>query len=114
MRIDAHRTDSSGDDLDRATAEVIARLQARGIEASDTEDSEQLVRLLDAVERFEAVVQQKGGDLMVDEPNRGNTVQQPDNPAFAMPRRRDDESIAKFTERLSSAAQAASGETPLA
>jgi hypothetical protein len=95
-------------DIQRVRDEIVGRLHTRGIEVRVDEDPEQLVRLLDAVEDFERVVAQKGGDLMVDEPIGARAVREPDNAAFALPIRRADESVAAYTERLRAArAQAA-------
>src|SRR5260221_8828098 len=52
----------------RVTDEIIGRLHALGVEASQRDTPEQLARLLDAVEQFERTVERRGGDLMVDEP----------------------------------------------
>lgn len=96
-------------DLDRAKVEVAARLRSRGIEASERESPEDLVRLLDAVERFERTVQRRGGDLMVDEPisGEGTRPRQPDNRRFVLPVRRDDESIDAFIARIEQARERA-------
>src|SRR2546422_5088234 len=51
----------------RAAAEVAARLRQRGIALTGAERPDDLADLLSAVERFEAVVEAHGGDLMVDD-----------------------------------------------
>jgi hypothetical protein len=83
-----------------ARAEVLARLDDRGIDASDAESVEVLVDLLEAVETFERAVEARGGDLMVDTP----PSRQPDDGQFVLPRRSADESISVFTDRVRSAA----------
>ncbi len=93
-------TDSDRAELRRNTEDVVGRLAERGINVSPNEHPEQLVRLLDAVEDFEAAVQRAGGDLMVDEPVGDKPVRQPDNAAFELPRMRADESIDQYMERL--------------
>ncbi len=50
-----------------AVAEIVSRLQGRGIVVSSADDAEDLVDLLTEVERFEAAVEAHGGDLMVDD-----------------------------------------------
>ena len=108
------RADTSTADTRRNSEEVAGRLAARGIDVSSDENPETLVRLLEAVESFERNVQRKGGDLMVDEPVGSKPVRQPDNAAFVLPRRGDDESIAQYTERIGQAAQRVEGEAPQA
>jgi hypothetical protein len=82
-----------------AIAEVSARLRGRGIVVSGTENSEDLVNLLSAVERFEAAVKSRGGDLMVDDLNSP----QPDDPHFVVPRRAEGESVREYIGRIDDA-----------
>jgi hypothetical protein len=93
-------TDFDRAELRRNTEQVVARLAERGITVSSEESPERLVRLLDAVEEFEAAVQRAGGDLMVDEPVGDAPVRQPDNAAFELPRMHGDETVEAYTERL--------------
>lgn len=86
-------------DIARVTAEVVKRLSDSGIDASDAESPEELVRLVDAVEGFERAVMRRGGDLMVDEPPV-DEAPQPDDPLFLLPTRRADESISSYIRRL--------------
>jgi hypothetical protein len=88
-----------------AVAETLVRLRAAGIELEANEDPEQLVVLLEAVERFEDAVRRRGGDLMVDEPPRGREPE-PDDPRFVLPARTDDETLPQFAKRIRSAAAA--------
>ena len=101
------RIDSSGDfsrstDLRRASDEVIARLEGLGITLNGDESPEALILVLEEVERFEEAVEECGGDLMLDE-NPPGTVAQPDDPRFALPLRRADETIRAYRERLAQA-----------
>jgi hypothetical protein len=101
------RMDSSGDlsrsaDLRRASDEVIARLEGLGITLNGDESPEALILVLEEVERFEDAVEECGGDLMLDE-NPPGTVSQPDDPRFALPLRRADETIRAYRERLARA-----------
>jgi len=82
-----------------AAAEVSARLRGRGIVVSGTENSEDLVNLLTAVERFESAVKLHGGDLMVDDLNSSR----PDDPHFVVPRREKGESVREYTGRIDDA-----------
>jgi hypothetical protein len=89
-----------GDDQRRAVAEAVVRLRSRGIEISEDERAEDVVRLLEAVEMFERAVQARGGDLMVN----GPPSRRPEDPRFELPRRRDDESMRDYVERIRRAA----------
>jgi hypothetical protein len=101
-RREAAATDAlGGADLARAAVEVAARLDRRGVRLSGRETSEQLVDLLDAVERFEETIERAGADLLVDEPVRGARAPiLPDNPAFVLPIRLGSESAAEFLGRI--------------
>jgi hypothetical protein len=88
------------EDERRNTEQVAATLAARGARVDGSEDSEQLVQLLEAVERFESAVSSLGGDRMVDD--QSSTA--PDDPEFVLPHRHDDESVATYTARVERAA----------
>lgn len=90
------------DDIRRVSQETAARLEALGIRLNGRETSEDLVGIEEAVERFESAVESAGGDLMVDEGVSG-PASQPDDPHFALPVRRDHETVAAYLERLSRA-----------
>ena len=96
--LDRHRADERRS----AVAEVSARLRRRGIDVAEQEDSEDLVNLLSAVERFEALVTTHGGDLMVDDLKSS----QPDDRHFVLPRRGDDESVRAYIGRIDAATDA--------
>ena len=102
------RAEPSDADRRRASDETAAWLRLRGVPLHGNENDESLVILREAIERFEMVVQQHGGDLMVDEPvNVGEKPERPDNSLFALPTRRDDESISAYTSRVNAATNAA-------
>jgi hypothetical protein len=108
--------DSTGDfarsaDLRRASEEVIARLEGLGISLNGDESPESLILVLEEVERFEDAVEACGGDLMLDE-NPPGTVAQPDDPRFALPLRRADETIRSYRERLANATDELVKQTP--
>jgi hypothetical protein len=84
------------DDQRRAVAEAVVRLRSRAIDVGEDERAEDVVRLLEAVEAFERAVQARGGDLMVNTPPSSR----PENPNFVLPRRRDDETMRDFIERV--------------
>lgn len=89
-------------DLDRASGETIARLEALGIALDGRELPEDLVRMEEAVEQFERAVEARGGDLMVDE-GVGSPASEPDDPHFALPVRREHETVAAYLDRLARA-----------
>ena len=84
----------------RAAAEVAARLRQRGIALTGAERPDDLVDLLSAVERFEAVVEAHGGDLMVDDLKSS----QPDDRHFVVPRRGPGETVRAYVARIDEAA----------
>src|SRR5256886_17640830 len=77
------RDDEAATERAAAVAEVATRLRRRGIAVTGAEPPEDLVDLLSAVERFEAVVEAHGGDLMVDDLKSS----EPDDRHFVVPRR---------------------------
>ena len=91
---------SNDNEITRVTQEIATRLRARGIGVSDADSPEDVVRILEALERFEQAVEAAGGDLMMDEPP-GNERAEPDDPHFLLPKRRDDESATAYIQRLS-------------
>jgi hypothetical protein len=90
---------------ERIGVDIAARLSDRGVSLTGEESSEELVTLLETVERFERAVQAKGGDLMVDE-GPVEAELQPDDPSFVLPRRADDESVRQYVRRIEEAAGA--------
>ena len=99
--LDPHRRE----ELERAMLETRNRLRERGVRVTGRETSEELVALLDAVERFERAVESRGGDLFVDE-GPGGVTREPDDVHFVLPRRLPHESVARYLERLAEATQA--------
>jgi hypothetical protein len=94
-----------GDELRRVSAELANRLTSLGIHLTGRERPEELVDLVEAVDRFEAAVESQGGDLMMDEPPAGRAAQ-PDDTHFALPRRDEGESVAHYLEGLARATDA--------
>jgi hypothetical protein len=91
-----------GEEQSRArehTADILAR---RGILLSGKETDEELSDLWSAVERFESMVEARGGDTMTNAP----TSAEPDNPAFVLPERKARESAGEYTRRILEAAAA--------
>jgi hypothetical protein len=92
------------EDQTRAAQQITARLESLGIELDGSESAERLGEIADAVERFEDAVELRGGDLMVDEPPRGEEGQ-PDDPDFVLPKRAADETVSAYLDRLEAATQ---------
>ncbi|HEV8381453.1 MAG TPA: hypothetical protein VGQ29_07705 [Gemmatimonadales bacterium] len=88
-----------GTEIRGVAAEVADRLRRRGIPLSGDERPEDLADLLAAVERFEAAVEARGGDLMVDDLNSS----QPDDPHFVLPARVANEPLRDYTARIEAA-----------
>jgi hypothetical protein len=89
-------------DVRRVSNEYAGRLATLGIRLTGTERPDEIVKIVEAVERFERAVESHGGDLMVDEGPRGHTTE-PDDPHFALPLRADHESVGEYLERLARA-----------
>jgi hypothetical protein len=100
-----HASDATPDeseDLKRVSIQIAGRLEGRKVRLTGHENAEELAGLEEALERFEAAVQGRGGDLMMDEGPEGQTPQ-PDDPHFTLPRRHDDESVTRYLERIARA-----------
>ena len=90
---------TSNDDIQRVSAELAGRLSQLGIRVTGSERPEDLLDIVEAVDRWETAVESRGGDLMMDEGVRG-PAKEPDDRHFALPVRRDDESVSDYLERL--------------
>jgi hypothetical protein len=86
-------------EIREVSEEVADRLRRRGIPLAGDERPEDLADLLTAVERFEASVEARGGDLMVDDLNSS----EPDDPHFVLPARQADESVRDYIARVDEA-----------
>jgi hypothetical protein len=100
--------DSGRDERQRVEGEVASRLRSRGVHLTGRETDEELVELVEAVERFERTVERHGGDLMVDEPIDSAQTRQPDDRRFVLPRRHDGETVVAFVGRIAAATDRAS------
>jgi hypothetical protein len=106
--LDPHRRE----ELQRAMQETAARLRERGARLTGRETSEELVALLEAVERFEDAVEARGGDLFVDE-GPGGVTREPDDVHFVLPYRAPHESVASYLARLAGATRAVLDHPPI-
>jgi hypothetical protein len=76
-------------------------LGQRGVRLFGTETDDELADLWTAVDRFESVVEARGGDTMTNAPDSA----EPDNPAFVLPERMDREGVAPYVHRILAAAE---------
>ena len=93
-------TPSSHEALERAEDNVETQLEKRGVRLFGSESDEELLDLLNAAERFDAARATAGGDSMTNTPESSP----PDDPAFVIPERRDDESATAYARRVRVAA----------
>ena len=101
------------DDVRRVSRGYADRLTTLGIPLTGTERPQELLDMIEAVDRFESAVESHGGDLMMDEGPRGHTAE-PDDPHFALPVRGEHESVAAYLDRLSRATDAVRRHPPRA
>jgi hypothetical protein len=97
-----------GADLRQAREALIGQLSERGIDVLDADGDVALADLLTAVQRFERTRFELGGDSYVNDAESS----QPDQEAFVMPQRGDDESIAQYTDRVNEAERRAASAKP--
>jgi len=80
--------------------ELEAWLRHRYVPLFGTETDEEVLSIVNALERFESAVIAAGGDLMVDSPESS----EPEHPEYVIPRRRDDETPDTYVARVHFAA----------
>jgi hypothetical protein len=97
----ADESPGRSDERERVREELEGRLFAIGVLLTGSESDEQIVRLADAVEAFDAARARAGGDSMVN--TRGSS--RPDDPRLVLPARRDDESVERYIARIRVATQ---------
>jgi hypothetical protein len=84
----------------RAREHNLDVLGQRGVRLFGDESDDELADLWSAVDRFESVVEARGGDTMTNAPDSA----EPDNPAFVLPERKARESVADYVRRIREAA----------
>lgn len=89
-----------GEEQSRAREHAADILARRGILLNGDESDDELAELWSAVDRFEAMVEARGGDTMTNAPDSA----EPDNPAFVLPERKARESAGDYTRRILAAA----------
>ena len=94
--LDPHRRE----ERNAAAIEFAGRLRQKGVLLTGRETSAQLDDLMTAVDRFEAAVIARGGDLFVNMP----TSNPPENPEFVVPRRVPGEDAEAYAARINAAA----------
>ena len=94
--LDPHRRE----ERDAASVELAGRLLQKGVLLTGRETSGQLDDLMTAVDRFEATVVSRGGDLFVNTP----FSDQPESPAFVVPRGGPGEDAEAYASRINEAA----------
>ena len=97
--VNASAQDSGDAERDRIARDIAGRLFQRGVDVRDDDSDDDITDIEDEVERFETLVQARGGDLMVDEPPRGQKGR-PDDASFRLPLRHADETASAYVERL--------------
>jgi hypothetical protein len=90
------------DEERHARQEAEYRLSERGIGVEPADTDEEVADVLDAIERFEAAVEARGGDLFV---NRIGAPE-PEDPTFVPPVRRAGESATDYRYRIEAATNA--------
>jgi hypothetical protein len=95
--LDPHRRE----ERDGAALELAGRVRQKGVLLTGVETSAQLDDLMTAIDRFEAAVIARGGDLMVNTP----TSRPPENPEFVIPRRAINEDVEAYAARIQAAAE---------
>jgi hypothetical protein len=95
--LDPHRRE----ERDGATLELAGRLRQRGVLLTGRESSGQLDDLMTAIDRFEAAVIARGGDLFVNTPSSNP----PENPDFVIPSRVPGEDPEAYAARINAAAE---------
>lgn len=94
--LDPHRRE----ERNAARVELASRIHQKGVLLDGSETAAQLDDLLSSIDRFEAAVIARGGDLMVNTPLSSD----PEDPQFVLPRRVPGEDVDVYAGRIASAA----------
>ena len=93
--------DPSADaDRARVARNVADQLAQRGVDLTGGESPDELLMLLEAVDRFEAARRARGGDSFTNAPDSSD----PDDPELVLPRRQPDEGADSYASRIRGAA----------
>jgi hypothetical protein len=94
--LDPHRRE----ERDAASVELAGRIRQHGVLLTGRETSSELDDLMTAIDRFEAAVVARGGDLFVNTP----FSDQPERSEFVLPRRVSGEDAETYASRINEAA----------
>ncbi|MFL5482991.1 MAG: hypothetical protein ACJ8AK_12495 [Gemmatimonadaceae bacterium] len=94
--LDPHRRE----ERDSAALELSGRVRQKGVLLTGRETGSQLDDLITAIDRFEASVVTRGGDLFINTPSSDP----PENPDFVIPRRVPGEDAEAYAARINEAA----------
>jgi len=98
--LDAALNPHRAEDQARAREHNLDVLGQRGVLLLGNETDDELADLWSAVDRFESVVEARGGDTFTNAPDSS----EPDNPAFVLPERRAREPVPDYVGRIVEAA----------
>jgi hypothetical protein len=98
--LDAALNPHRAEDQARAREHNLDVLGQRGVLLLGNETDVELADLWSAVDRFESVVEARGGDTFTNAPDSS----EPDNPAFVLPERRAREPVPEYVTRIVEAA----------
>ena len=99
--LDAALNPHRAEEQTRAREHNLDVLGQRGVLLFGDETDEELADLWSAVDRFESVVEARGGDTFTNAPDSS----EPDNPAFVLPERRSREAVSAYVGRIREAAE---------
>jgi hypothetical protein len=88
------------EEQERARQHAVHVLARRGVLLFGDESDDELAELWSAVDRFESMVEARGGDTMTNSPDSS----EPDNPSFVLPERAPREPAPDYTRRILEAA----------
>ena len=97
--LDAALNPHIDEDRARAREHNLDVLGQRGVLLFGDEGDDDLADLWSAVDRFESVVEARGGDTFTNAPDSS----EPDNPAFVLPERKAREPVADYVRRIQDA-----------
>jgi 23S rRNA G2069 N7-methylase RlmK/C1962 C5-methylase RlmI len=95
--LDPHRREERSS----AAMELSGRIRQKGVLLTGRETSSQLDDLVTAIDRFEAAVITRGGDLFINTPSSDP----PESPDFVIPRRAASEDPEAYAARINEAAR---------
>ena len=97
--LDAALNPHLDEDRARAREHNLDVLGQRGVLLFGDESDDDLADLWSAVDRFESVVEARGGDTFTNAPDSS----EPDNPAFVLPERKAREPVGEYVRRIQDA-----------